>query len=102
MWTQNYLYLLNFFPVNYLTPGKDGEEGKSDPLSLILIYVFLRFLQGGGTGKLFAVSDKPDEVLYRDTRYEGKNRSVLKRFPTRNQHNRNLSPQFEKFASTVV
>ena len=38
--------------MNYLTPGKDGLEGKSNPLHLIIIYVALRFLQGGGTGKL--------------------------------------------------
>jgi hypothetical protein len=38
------------FLVNYLTPGKNGLEGKANPLHLIIIYVTLRFLQGGGTG----------------------------------------------------
>ena len=36
------------FSVNRLTPGKEAKI--TDPWHLILIYVALRFLQGGGTG----------------------------------------------------
>ncbi|XP_028394776.1 ATP-binding cassette sub-family B member 6, mitochondrial-like isoform X2 [Dendronephthya gigantea] len=43
--------------VNYLTPGKDGLEGKTNPLHLIILYVVLRFLQGGGTGALGMLSN---------------------------------------------
>ena len=43
--------------VNYLTPGKNGLEGKSNPLHLIIIYVTLRFLQGGGTGAMGMLSN---------------------------------------------
>lgn len=45
-----------FFLVNYFTPGKDGLEGKTNPVHLIIIYIVLRFLQGGGSGNLLILS----------------------------------------------
>ncbi len=72
-------FVSNFFLVNYLTPGRNGLEGKSNPLHLIIIYVTLRFLQGGGTGNLLSYIATCRSVFFciPHRRCEGTNLSQL-------------------------